>query len=105
MREGMSMRFFSQAFRARNRTHTRRRLVRRCVLERMEDRLVPAGLSSPYVLPGDTLAAPAAGKQEQAELAQGNNGFLAVWGDYRSSLAGVPSVGSLYFGTGLGSLT
>jgi len=76
--------------------------TRRWKLEAFEQRVVPTVLGNPYLLPGDTAPAATVGTQNQAQIARGDNGYLAVWTDTRSSLAGG---GSIYFGTGLGTMT
>jgi hypothetical protein len=71
----------------------------------------PAGsgnLTTATTLPGDTGIAPAAGKQENSQIARGSNGFLTVWADTRTALAGNSTItvggAGPYFGPGLGRM-
>ena len=54
-------------------------------------------------LPGDSAPAQPAGRQETPEISRGANGYLVVWADNRSSLAGAGTSGP-YFGVGLGTM-
>lgn len=60
-------------------------------------------LSTPLVLPGDQPASPAAGTQQTPQISRGSGGYLVVWADNRSSLAGA-GPGGPYFGQGLGTM-
>ncbi|HEX8489381.1 MAG TPA: hypothetical protein VF626_00050 [Chthoniobacterales bacterium] len=66
-------------------------------------------LSNPVLLPGDTEPAAATGNQDKPQIAGGANGFLAVWADTRSALAGNGGMtvggGGPYFGRGLGTMS
>jgi hypothetical protein len=65
----------------------------------------PASLSDPIQLPGDAAMGPAAGRQQQPEIARGGDQHLAVWVDGRSDLAGVFNFGSgPYRGLDLGTM-
>ena len=60
-------------------------------------------VSSPILLPGDAVVAPAAGRQETPQIARGVDGYLAVWADNRSSL-GDAGISTGPFGGGLGTM-
>jgi hypothetical protein len=67
-------------------------------------------LFAPVILPGDDASAAAAGRQEQPQIAQGANNYLAVWSDARTSLVNseaatvVTSFSGPNDGSGLGTL-
>ncbi|HEV3469226.1 MAG TPA: Ig-like domain-containing protein [Pyrinomonadaceae bacterium] len=66
-------------------------------------------LAEPTVLPGDATNVPAAGSQEQPQVARGADAHLAVWTDVRTVLdtesrPGTVSIDNPVAGIGLGSL-
>jgi hypothetical protein len=62
-------------------------------------------LGPTQLLAGDTSPAAAAGPQLAPKIARGGNEYLAVWADRRTAVGANGSIGIVYFGAGIGSMT
>ncbi len=66
-----------------------------------------AQINAPVLLPGDVTPAPAAGRQENPQIARGADSYLAVWADTRTAIRSdgfIVGFSGPYTGTGLGTM-